>query len=255
MRLDDTFSSDLEKNPVIRRFKMADFLDPSITEKNTLRMPGLSQSYPEPPEKSLVDFVRFLKVKGITLGKMLDLGCGQGRNAIYFAKRGFFVYGIDMSKKAVIKANELAGKLRLAKRTNFMVGNIVSLPYKAGVFDLAIDITTFQYLKKEEQEKYVEEVVRVLKPVAYYFLSAFSYRFIKEFSVQHPAMYLQWIRKRREIEPHTYWIKGAKLAVHFFTLRELLDFFGDYFQILSQSEKRVQAGGHWVWNVIARLRT
>lgn len=33
--------------------------------------------------------------------KVLDLGCGTGRHIVYFAKRGFDVYGIDISPQAI----------------------------------------------------------------------------------------------------------------------------------------------------------
>jgi len=41
-------------------------------------------------------------------GKALDLAMGNGRNAVYLAKMGFEVEGVDISAEAVNKAQELA---------------------------------------------------------------------------------------------------------------------------------------------------
>ncbi len=41
-------------------------------------------------------------------GRALDLGCGQGRNAIWLARRGHEVTGIDLSPVAIDQARRLA---------------------------------------------------------------------------------------------------------------------------------------------------
>lgn len=51
------------------------------------------------PDDFIVDFASVLKEKGYKT--ILDVGCGAGRNAIYVAKEGFRVIGIDISPTAV----------------------------------------------------------------------------------------------------------------------------------------------------------
>jgi tellurite methyltransferase len=46
-------------------------------------------------------------------GNVLDLGCGDGRNAIYAASKGYNVTAIDISKNGVMKTKELAKAARL----------------------------------------------------------------------------------------------------------------------------------------------
>lgn len=46
-------------------------------------------------------------------GKILDLGCGTGRHAIEFAKRGFQVTGVDFSPKMLEQAKKKAEALNL----------------------------------------------------------------------------------------------------------------------------------------------
>ena len=56
------------------------------------------------PYPELIDFF----TKEIKNGKVLDLGCGQGRDAIALAKLGFDVTGIDNSKVGIDQMNEIA---------------------------------------------------------------------------------------------------------------------------------------------------
>ena len=61
------------------------------------------------PYPELIDFYAKIKVKG----KLLDVGCGQGRDAIPLAKLGFTVTGIDNSKVGIEQLNKIAEKEKL----------------------------------------------------------------------------------------------------------------------------------------------
>lgn len=50
--------------------------------------------------------------KRVPLGRVLDLGMGEGRHAVFMAKRGYEVTGIDISEVAVQKARRLARENR-----------------------------------------------------------------------------------------------------------------------------------------------
>jgi tellurite methyltransferase len=45
--------------------------------------------------------------------KLLDLGCGEGRNAVYFAKHGFEVVGLDASLPGLEKMRRYAEEVRV----------------------------------------------------------------------------------------------------------------------------------------------
>ncbi|MGC9346424.1 MAG: class I SAM-dependent methyltransferase, partial [Candidatus Bathyarchaeales archaeon] len=55
------------------------------------------------PDFILVHFLDLL-----SKGLVLDLGMGEGRNAIFLAQNGFDVEGIDISKTAVNRCLQLA---------------------------------------------------------------------------------------------------------------------------------------------------
>ena len=52
---------------------------------------------------------RFLiqEVDGLAPGRALDLACGEGRNAVWLAERGWRVTGVDFSRVGLEKARQL----------------------------------------------------------------------------------------------------------------------------------------------------
>ena len=58
--------------------------------------------------------------EGRTPGKALDVGMGQGRNALYLARHGWTVTGFDPADKAVAAANEEARRLGIQLTTQIV---------------------------------------------------------------------------------------------------------------------------------------
>lgn len=69
--------------------------------------------------------------------KVLDLGCGAGNNSWFFAREGFDVTGIDVSKTAIEFVKKRFIKEGLKGR--FMVMNFNDLPSLSEQYDLIID--------------------------------------------------------------------------------------------------------------------
>lgn len=61
--------------------------------------------YPEEPAEFLVKNLALLPK-----GKVLDVAMGNGRNAVFLARKGFRVEGIDLSRKAIAAALRAAEK-------------------------------------------------------------------------------------------------------------------------------------------------
>ncbi|MBC7092674.1 methyltransferase domain-containing protein [Candidatus Bipolaricaulota bacterium] len=49
--------------------------------------------------------------------KLLDLGCGEGRDCVYFARHGFDVVGLDLSEVGLAKARRYAEEIGVQVRT------------------------------------------------------------------------------------------------------------------------------------------
>jgi SAM-dependent methyltransferase len=68
----------------------------------------LSNNFKKEPNQLLID-----TVKGIKPGSALDVGMGQGRNAIYLASQGWKVTGVDISDEGIKIAKDEAAKRKL----------------------------------------------------------------------------------------------------------------------------------------------
>lgn len=62
------------------------------------------------PSKMCKKVLEFLRPSPNFHPKLLDIGCGEGRNAIYFAKHGFKVCGLDISRPGLQKTRRYAEK-------------------------------------------------------------------------------------------------------------------------------------------------
>lgn len=124
----------------------------------------IKRPFTEPPSPAATFFSDFLKSKGVSGGRMVDLGCGNGRNAIFFARSGFEVHAVDKSDE-VLKDIDLHGVMpHCHSVTEYWL-------FEDGFFDFAMDI--FCYSEQADDERrafYREELWRVLKDGGYYLL-------------------------------------------------------------------------------------
>lgn len=95
-------------------------------------------------------------------GKILEIGCGNCRNLLTFAQRGFDCYGIDFSKEMLKYAKEFCKKNKI--KIKLKKAKAESLPFPNNSFDYVLSIALLHHLKKSEQLKAVNEMFRILKP-------------------------------------------------------------------------------------------
>jgi cyclopropane fatty-acyl-phospholipid synthase-like methyltransferase len=94
--------------------------------------------------------------------RVLDLGCGAGRNSIYLAKKRFDVVGVDVSKSALKLANKWAEKERLPKAA-FTLGTMVNIPFNDCCFDAVVSISVIHHGVKEYIMRTFAEIDRILR--------------------------------------------------------------------------------------------
>jgi SAM-dependent methyltransferase len=98
----------------------------------------------------------------LTPGRVLELGCGPGRNAIYLAGRGCRVDAVDFSAEAIEWAK---GRAKLAgAAVDFQCCSIFDATFPDGSYDLVYDSGCFHHLAPHRRRDYVELVHRALKP-------------------------------------------------------------------------------------------
>jgi tellurite methyltransferase len=78
--------------------------------------------------------------------RLLDLGCGEGRNAVYFAMNGFDVVGLDASLPGLKKAERYAEEVGVRIKT--VHADIVSYEL-VDIYDVIFSTGTLHYLPPE----------------------------------------------------------------------------------------------------------
>ena len=109
---------------------------------------------------------------GDIAGKVLDVGCGTGENALFLAARGLDVLGIDASTVAIAKARAKAADRGIPAR--FAVCDATDLPGLGETFDTAIDVLLLHVLSDGDRAKLVAGLQRVLRPGGRYHLLCFN---------------------------------------------------------------------------------
>ncbi len=96
-----------------------------------------------------------------TNGKLLDLGCGTGRN--FWRVRGQELYGIDFSKEMIKLSKENAKNKRIDAKFSVMEAEI--LKFKDNFFEGILCWAVLHCIEsKERRMKVLKEIYRVLKP-------------------------------------------------------------------------------------------
>ena len=122
-------------------------------------MPTYDKHYQEPdhfgnPYPELIDFFTEYDPKG----KVLDLGCGQGRDSIILARMGYDVTGVDISKKGISQMMSVAKKERLKLK------GVVADMYDYRVDD-SVDIVLLDsilHFYKPDKAKETEFLIRIM---------------------------------------------------------------------------------------------
>lgn len=125
-----------------------------------------------PPEALVREVSYFLRSRYTPLEyynlRALDAGCGVGSMTRWFAKRGIFVDGIDISDVALAQANflnkrflssEEKNRVMLLHRSLTDIGSGLDNAY-----NIVVEANTIQHLSKEDRHLAFNEIYRVLKP-------------------------------------------------------------------------------------------
>lgn len=98
--------------------------------------------------------------------KILDAGCGEGRNAVYFIQNGYQIYGIDPNEVAVQYCRFLSKSLNPEFDAHrFQVGRLEEIPFHAEAFDAVICSAVLHFAENVDNFwQMISEINRILKP-------------------------------------------------------------------------------------------
>jgi SAM-dependent methyltransferase len=98
--------------------------------------------------------------------RVLDAGCGDGRNLVFFLKNGFTCFGIDRDQAAIAQVRALATRLApAASPTDFVTGELDDLPWRDGSMDAVIASAVLHFVRDEPHfARIMRELWRVLAP-------------------------------------------------------------------------------------------
>jgi len=98
--------------------------------------------------------------------KVLDAGCGYGRNLVHLLRTGCEVYALDADAEGVDHVRALAAELAPGlPAENFRVGAIEKMPFASGFADVVLCNSVLHFAADETQFlAMVTELWRVLRP-------------------------------------------------------------------------------------------
>jgi ubiquinone/menaquinone biosynthesis C-methylase UbiE len=116
-------------------------------------------------------FDQLLKGRFDNCKSVLDVGCGYGRNVVYFLKNDFDVFGVDADAGTIESVRELARQLSAkTSPANFVIAKAEEMPYEDASFDLVICSAVLHFAKnKTHFDQMLRSVWRVLKPGGFFF--------------------------------------------------------------------------------------
>ena len=131
----------------------------------------------------------FLKEKK---GKILDLGSGSGRHLVNI-KNGK-MYLVDFSKEMLKLAEAKSKEEKI--NAEFKQANIWEIPYENEFFDFAICISALHCVEgKENREKAIKELYRVLKPKAKAEIGVWNIKSKRFKNIKGKEKYVRWTDK------------------------------------------------------------
>ncbi|MEP6819774.1 MAG: class I SAM-dependent methyltransferase [bacterium] len=139
-------------------------------------------------------FDQLLKGRFVPGMRVLDAGCGTGRNLVYFLRNGYQVFGVDESTEAISQTRTLAAELAPhLPADNFLVEPVEHMSWKSASrtaindppataggtdradcdedgFDVVLSSAVLHFARDEEHwQAMVNEMWRVLRPSGIFF--------------------------------------------------------------------------------------
>ncbi|KGM96556.1 class I SAM-dependent methyltransferase [Clostridium botulinum] len=171
----------------------------------------VKEAYLKWPDEDVVRFMnRTFKGQDKSTVRVLDFGCGAGRNTVALLNEGFHVYGVDYSEKCVDITKERCASMKNSKFEIKRNDNI-NIPIEDNVLDAVVACGSLFYSNLENRKLIMENINKSLKKNGVFWS---NWRTTQDY------MY----KKGERVEENFYILEGngrEGLAYYFATLDEL----------------------------------
>jgi ubiquinone/menaquinone biosynthesis C-methylase UbiE len=164
-------------------------------------------------------------------GRILDLACGTGTDAFWFARHGYTVHGVDISDGMLNRAREKARQLGLEARATFEHLSYTELG-KLGKSEFDCTFSNFGGLNCVSDLRLVAgQVHPLLKPNA-----RIVWALMPPFCLWESAMLLRGrfkLATRRFPGKSTVYKEGLNYPVYYYTPKQVANAWGDGYELIS----------------------
>lgn len=114
------------------------------------------------PTPELLEWVKFNKIK--FSDEMCEIGCGEGRDALHLAQKGYKITALDVSQTAIKKCMQLASQRGID--VNFVVTDILSANKTIDKkFNWIYSIATLHMLVEDgDRKQFLRAIYNMLQP-------------------------------------------------------------------------------------------
>jgi len=134
--------------------------------------------------------------------RVLDVGCGEGKNAIYFARRGALVHALDISEHAIKNA-----KQAWSYHSNILwnIADIRSMMFSEQEFDVVIAYGLFHcLLNPEEVSQTVFKLKNATRPGGFHVVCTFNNRY-QDLTLAHPRFFPVLLSHQYYVQCYNDW--------------------------------------------------
>jgi SAM-dependent methyltransferase len=116
-------------------------------------------------------FDQLLKCRILPGMRILDAGCGSGRNLVYFLREGYEVYASDSDAQSIQSVRSLARRLAPAlPDSNFRVETVEGMSFDDACAEVVVSSAVFHFARDDAHfESMLQGCWRVLRPGGLFF--------------------------------------------------------------------------------------
>jgi tellurite methyltransferase len=119
------------------------------------------------PHNLVVDSIQYLSKNA----KILDLGCGEGKDSFFLAKNNFDVVAVDFSKEGIRKLKKFAKNEKLKIKAD--VSNVKSYLQNCKKFDAIFAMNILQFIDEKNIFKIIKQIQQKTKPTGLNIITSF----------------------------------------------------------------------------------